>query len=204
MAAKYRQGASEIVMIIYATKQTIERYKMKMPSELTPPNNIFAQTVIEREQGDKLLEWGAKLFYFDKRKCIQITNFASKFTLFLVDIKMGDLPGVGNLIAQYLLKIYSEDRKMTEALERMFNEYSVSCFARLTDRSAVATLNYTQRSFLQDGYRLYNYIKDGILHTIEINKDVNFNWLFTRKVDNKTEWFYSGELFQEMVLKRFS
>ncbi|QOV18188.1 hypothetical protein INP51_09040 [Blautia liquoris] len=69
-------------MIIYATKQTFERYKLKLPKELTPPINQIAEAVIENESGDKILEWGAKLFYFDKRKCIQVVNFASKLTLF--------------------------------------------------------------------------------------------------------------------------
>lgn len=61
-------------MIIYATKQTFERYKLKLPSELSHPINMIAQTVIENESGDKLLEWGAKLFCFDRRKCIQVVN----------------------------------------------------------------------------------------------------------------------------------
>ncbi len=78
-------------MIIYATKLTFERYKLKPPAELKPPLNMVARTVIENESGDKLLEWGAKLFYFDKRKCIQVVNFASKFTLFLIDVKIADL-----------------------------------------------------------------------------------------------------------------
>ena len=30
---------------------------------------------------------GLKLFYFDRRKCVQAANFASKLTLFLFDIK---------------------------------------------------------------------------------------------------------------------
>lgn len=36
-------------MIIYATKQTFERYKLKLPAELTPPLNMIVQTVIEEE-----------------------------------------------------------------------------------------------------------------------------------------------------------
>ena len=50
-------------MIIYCTKKTIERYKLKMPHELS---NKFvreaAMRIIEQESGDRLLEWGAKNF----------------------------------------------------------------------------------------------------------------------------------------------
>ncbi len=157
-------------MIIYATKQTFERYKLKLPKELTHPINQIAETVIENESGDKILEWGAKLFYFDKRKCIQVVNFASKLTLFLVDVKVADLENVGDIMAHYLLELYK---------------------------------NTTQSRFADDGYRFYEFIRDGILHTLEINHAVNFNWLFTMKIDGKTEYIYAGEKFKEIVLERY-
>lgn len=58
------------------------------------------------------MEWGGKLFYFDRRKCLQVVNFASKLTLVLVDIKVDDLPSVGNLIANYLFDVYSESKEI--------------------------------------------------------------------------------------------
>ena len=79
-------------MIIYATKQTIERYGIKMPEDFQDPfTKQIALSVYDREKDDRLLEWGAKLFYFDRRKCIQFCNFASKFTVVLVDVKKADL-----------------------------------------------------------------------------------------------------------------
>ena len=128
-------------MIIYVTKQTFQRYKLKLPNELTPPLNQIVEAVIQKESGDKILEWGAKLFYFDKRKCIQIVNFASKLTLFLVDIKLADLGNVGDMIARYLLELYKTDKQMTGALKRMFGTNPITCFGKLTDKSAIATLN---------------------------------------------------------------
>lgn len=190
-------------MIIYATKQTIERYKLKLPSELTPPINMIAETVIKNESGDKLLEWGAKLFYFDKRKCIQVVNFASKFTLFLIDVKVADLENVGDMIAYYLLELYKNDKQMTKALKKMFEDNPITCFSKLTDKSVIATLNITQRRFADDGYRFYEFIRNGILHTIEINHAVNFKWLFTTKINGKTEYIYAGEKFREIVLQRY-
>lgn len=146
---------------------------------------------------------GAKLFYFDRRKCIQIVNFASKFTLFLMDIKVSDLENIGNLVSYYLLELYKHDRKMTKALEKMLEENFVTCFSKLTDKSAIATLNITQSRFAQDGYRFYEFIRGGILYSMEINHDVNFKWLFTMKANGKTEYFYSGEKFREIVLNRY-
>ena len=190
-------------MIIYATKQTFERYKLKLPKELTPPINEIAETVIENERGNKILEWGAKLFYFDKKKCIQVVNFASKLTLFLVDVKVTDLENVGDMMAHYLLELYKTDKQMTEALKKMFEANPITCFEKLTDKSAIATLNTTQSRFADDGYRFYEFIRDGILHTLEINHAVNFDWLFTMKIIGKTEYIYAGEKFREIVLERY-
>ncbi|NLY82793.1 MAG: hypothetical protein GX078_08555 [Clostridiales bacterium] len=190
-------------MIIYVTKQTFDRYKLKLPEDLTPPMNKLAQDVIEKESGDNICEWGGKLFYFDHRKCIQIVNFASKLTLFLVDIKIDDLPNIGDYIAKYLFDIYSTDKKMVKALEQEFKEHPVICFSKLKDRSIIATINTTQTRFADDGYRFYDFISDGILHTKEINHKVNFEWLFTAKNNGKTNYFYAGEKFREILLEKY-
>jgi len=88
-------------------------------------------------------------------------------------------------------------------LERMFKTAPFCCFAKLTDKSAVATLNRTQRDFALDGYRFYDYIEDGILHTRKINRDVNFEWVFTRKENGKTVYFFPGERYKELLLARY-
>lgn len=187
-------------MIIYATQQTFERYKLKYPKELTPPTCQIVKTVLENESGDKILEWGAKLFYFDKRKCIQVVNFASKLTLFLFDVKVADLKNLGDIIVHYLLELYKTDKQMIKALEKMFEANPITCFEKLTDKSAIATLNTTQRQFADNGYCFYEFIRDGVLHTLEINHAVNFNWLFTMKINGRTEYIYAGEKFREIVL----
>lgn len=190
-------------MIIYATKQTFEKYKLKLPQELTPPMDLFATALIESESGNRLLEWGAKVFYFDRKKCIQVVNFASKFTLFLVDIKVKDVKNTGNMIANYLLELYKDDKKIIQALKKMFEDNPITCFAKLTDRSAIATMNRTQLEFAQDGYHFYNFISDGILRTLDINRKINFAWLFGMKVNGKTDYIYPGEKFRELILERY-
>ena len=190
-------------MIIYVTKETFDKYKLKLPKDLKPPLDELARTVIEKEAGDRLCEWGGKLFYFDRRKCIQIVNFASKFTLFLVDVKLSDLPNIGDSIAEYIFDIYSEDKEMLSALERMFKEHQYMCFSKLTDKNIISTLNSTQSSFAEDGYRFYDFISEGILHTKDINRKVNSNWLFTMKINKKTDYFYACEKFRELVFERY-
>lgn len=144
---KSRMGSA---MIIYATKQTFERYKLKEPKELTSPLNKIVDTIIEKESGGKIYEWDAKLFYFDIRKCIQVVNFASKMTLFLIDVKVDDLEKVGHTIANYLFELYKKDKQMVKTLEHMFELYPFSCFDKLKDKSIIATLNATQRGFAED------------------------------------------------------
>lgn len=190
-------------MIIYMTKQTFERYKLKYPEELSSPINLISQTVIKKERGDKLLEWGAKLFYFDKRKCIQVVNFASKLTLFLIDVKLNEFEDIGNRIVNYLFEIYKGDIEMEKALDRMIEDHSVICLDKLTDKSVIATLNRTQTGFADDGYRFYDFIRDGILHSIEINKVVNFDWFFSMQINGKREYFVAGKKYRELMLDRY-
>lgn len=191
-------------MIIYATKQTVERFKLTLPEEISDPFvAALIRDLIEHERGDSLLEWGAKLFYFDRRKCIQVANFASKLTFFLVDIKLDDLPGVGNAIAEYMMDLYQDSAETKKLLERLFDEHPLVAFSNLTNRSAIATLNRTQRTFLADGYELYRYIQDGILHTRKISREVNRNWYFSRKEDGKTIYFQSAEYFEQLLKRRY-
>ena len=39
-------------MIIYTTKETRERLKLKMPNELNPPFSAFVKEVINKESGN--------------------------------------------------------------------------------------------------------------------------------------------------------
>lgn len=123
--------------------------------------------------------------------------------MFLVDVKLSDLPSIGDYIAEYIFDIYSADKEMLSALERMFEEHRYMCFSKLTDKSIISTLNSTQNRFAEDGYRFYDFISEGILHTKDINRKVNSNWLFTMKIDKKTEYFYACEKFRELVLERY-
>ena len=191
-------------MILYATKQTMNRCK------LTPFDKLSdkflcqrAQDVYVREHGDQLFEWGAKLFYFDRRKCIQVCNFASRFTLVLADVSVSDVQELNSMIALYLLNLYSDDAKMVALLERCFRNHPFSCFAELTDRRIISCLNYMQTVYLQDGYALRNYLKKNILWTRQLNYDINKKYLVSGKIRGKTEYFYPAERFAMLMKERY-
>ena len=61
-------------MIIYPTKQTIERYNIPAFEELDDVGKIISQQVISDENDDQLLQWGCKLLYFVKRKYLKFAN----------------------------------------------------------------------------------------------------------------------------------
>ena len=191
-------------MIIYATKQTIDRYGIKLPENFQDP--IMRQIALDVYNGEKdncLLEWGAKLFYFDRHKCIQICNFASKLTIVLVDIKKSDLKDVGDLVARYLMDIYSDNKKIIALLERFFKEHPLMCFAKLTDHRIISTMNRFQSIYLEDGYRLYDFIENGIIKTINLNREINCGYMVTDKIDGKTEYYYPVERFEELLVKYY-
>ena len=123
--------------------------------------------------------------------------------MFLVDIKLSDLPNIGAYIAEYIFDIYSEDKEMLSALERMFEDHRYMCFSKLTDKSIISTLNSTQSRFAEDGYRFYDFISDGVLHTKDINRKINSDWLFTMTINKKTDYFYAREKFRALVLEQY-
>lgn len=190
-------------MIIYGTKQTIERFKFPITDKLPDDLRQMAKLITLKEQGTRLFEWGAKIFYFDGRKCLQVVNFASKFTLFLFDLKVSNVKNVGNLAANYMFEIYKEDKEMQTYLEKYFAEAPIVCFEKLTDRSAIATLNHTQLEFADDGYAFFRYIENGVLQTLKINRIINFDWFFTMKINGKTEYITSGVRFKELLKERY-
>ena len=173
-------------MIVYCTKQTMERYKLKRPNEYK--DHIMREVVekvYEMEKDDRILEWGAKLFYFDRRKCIQFMNFASKLTIVVVDIKINDLESLGNTIAEYLF-------------ERLFEKHPIVVFDKLVDKSIIASLNRNQSFVLDDGYRLYEYIEDNILQTRKFNKDIN-KIPVMQKMDGKQEYIFPIDRFEGLL-----
>lgn len=190
-------------MIIYVTKQTRERYKLKMPQELSPPKDFYTKMLVLKESGDEILEWGCKLFYFDGRKCVQLVNFASKFTVFLCDIKVADMNTLGDRLANYLLEMFKDDILMYHCIEKMLEESPLFCFDKLANKSIVSTLNKNQLDFAWDGYRFYDYIDNGILKTLQINHDVNFDWLVTKEINGKKEYVFPGELFRKLMIQRY-
>ena len=190
-------------MIIYPTKQTIERFNIPMFEELDDLGKAISAQVISKEQNDPLIQWGCKLFYFDRRKCLQVVNFASKFTLILIDVKVKDIADIPNFMAMYMFDIYKNDLVTTKLLKRFFQEYPFVAYSALKDKSIITTLNHTQRVYLEDGYRLYEFIENNVMQSKKLNYKINFDWIFTSKVDGETDYFVSGEKFAELLKKRY-
>lgn len=190
-------------MIFYATKETVERLKIKTYDKLSDYSKQIAQNVITNQSGDDLLEWGMKLFYFDRRKCLQVMNFASKFTIFIFDIKVNDMDSIPNIVANYLIELYKDDETLIKLLQGLFEHYSLCTYSKLTNRSIISSLNHNQFEFAIDGYIFYEYINNGILNTIQINKDVNFDYFVTQKRSGKIVYFLPGDRFRELIIERY-
>lgn len=189
-------------MILYITKKTKDRFNIPVYSELSDELKSLASNILSKEQDD-IFKWGAKIFYFDRRKCLQIMNFASKVNIILVDIKVQDVDEISNMLANYLKIIYKDDLEAVELLDRYFKETPISFFDNLKDSSVIGSLNYNERYFLEDGYRLYDFIEDGILHTINLNKHFNFRHIVGKNSDGKKDYIVPGEEFKKMLSKRY-
>lgn len=191
-------------MIIYTTKKTRERFHLGTIEQMPEYLKNFNSMILNQQKGDALMEWGAKILYFDRRKCLQVVNFASKFTLFLIDIKVNELTAVADFMFYYLNDLYKDDKLMLSCLDKMADEFPFATFSELTNKSIISTLNRTESNFAFNGYRFYEYIENGILKSREINRFINFDWIFTTKVDKKVEYFCSGKKFRELVVARYT
>lgn len=190
-------------MILCMMKQARERLKIALPEEQPLTYRVLIETVIQREGTDPLLKWGGKLFYFDRRKCLELVNFGSKLTLFIFDLKLKEMDRLNDWISTYLYELYKDDKAATEALDVLFDRHGVFCFDKLTDQSTIGTLNGNLRSFALNGDRFYEYVQDSILQTKKINRDVNFDYVVTMKVDGKSQYIFPGEEFRKQLVERF-
>lgn len=180
-------------MIFYATKETIQRFKLPVISELEPE----IQTWIQKERDVKIFEWGCKLFYLDGRKCLLVMSYETKLPIFVFDIKMKDRPYIGNAVANYLFDLYKDNKEMTKALEMYFEASSFIAFDKITNRSIISSMNRMQESFITTGY-VWDFLSDDILHARELNRKAS-EYLSRRKVDGKEEWFIPYKDFEEKL-----
>ena len=185
-------------MILYVTKKTKERFNIPMIDELSDISKNYASIVLNNEENTELLKWGIKIFYMDRRKCLQAVNFASKLTIYLFNIHNDNIEYIGDAIANYMYHIYDNDEKMTNLLDKLFDEHPLCVFSNLIDKATISTLNYNERCYVET-YRFYDYIENNTLKTIEINKDVNFDNLLTVKINGKREYIVPGEYFKELL-----
>lgn len=190
-------------MIFYATKETMQRYKLKTPEEMTSENALIARAVAEKERGSQLFEWGCKLFYFDRRKSLQVMHYETGLVIFLIGIKVNEIEFAANAVAEYLMDMYSLDPVMIKALKRYYASSPIVCFDKITNRSIITKMNHIQSDWALEGYRFYDYIRDGILHTKELNRDVN-DYPCSKKVNQKKQWFIPYDLFAQTIKEKFA
>ena len=184
-------------MIIYATKKTVERYGLL--DDLNPDVKAvpgFAGS----EVGNPLQEWGAKLFYFERRKCLQLCNFASRFTIFLFNLGKKDIDLIGELMGFYFYELYCDDDEMTDAIANLYGLKPKICFSALKDKSIIGALNTTQRTFAENDNYLSQFIYDDVIDTLEVNRWFNFEYIITYKIDGKVRDLSPNERFRELVL----
>lgn len=192
----------EGAMVFYATKETMERYNLKTPREMSPGIREIGESTLRKEAGKPLYAWGVKLFYFDRRKSLQLVHARTKMTVFLIDIKVAEMKDCGDILAYFLLELYRDDPQMQAALKNFFLSAPIAVYDKLTDRSLIATLNHTQTYFAWDGDRFFDFIRDGILHTKEINREVA-DYPMKMNIDGNTEYIIPKEYFRTVIMEAF-
>lgn len=190
-------------MIFYPTKDTMTRYKLQFPDKLPPQEKENALALLEKEQGNRLLEWSGKIFHYQGKKCLQVLHFASKFTLFFMDLKQSEMIFLQKMIEETTVNLFLDDPEMRKSLLLMFGSSPDFCVQKLTDRSAVSSMNRTYLDFCGDGCYLEVYHENDTFRVDKMNEKVNFNYLTGIKVEGKQDYVYTGEHFRNLVIQAY-
>ena len=179
-------------MEYYATKLTIDRFRLPQQESAKP------------DEVDELFQWGLKVFYFEKKKCLQILNFASKLTVFLYDVKVKDTENIPELLQRNLWPLFEQDEEIHSALKWFLGQLNPAVYAPLQNRSIVSSLNYNQTYYLMDGAELLQYLEDGKPNMTELNAAYNFRFLVGKKINGKTDYIVPAEEFKKLLMEKYS
>ena len=71
------------------------------------------------------------------------------------------------------------------------------------NKSIISSLNHNQSYYAWDGELFYDYMENGILQTMKLNKEVNWSYLVTQTVHGKKNYIYPAERFRVIILERY-
>ena len=190
-------------MIYYPTKTTKEKYKIELYNE----SGITQEDILKAylpEDGSDLFKWGLKVFHFQRKKCLQVTNFASKLTIFLVDVKTKDIEEVPNMVEMCVKMLFDYDEDFSNIVEKYFSEAGDIVYDALKDRKIISALNNNERNYLGNGDVLNDFIDEtGTLYLMDMNYDYNFNYLASKNIDGKKEYIFPAEEFMKLLILRY-
>ena len=193
-------------MIIYGTKQTMERYGIPQIKEIQDlKQKEVATNIYDAEHGDRMLEWGAKVFYFGRRKCLQVCHFASKITFVFLDFKKKEITALYALIARCMFALYEDKPDMQKLLNRFWEEHGEACFEKITDRKTISTMNYFQSIYIELSGYLYSCIEDApYKDMIAINKVINEDHPVSEKINGKIDYYFPIARFEELLKEYYA
>ncbi len=176
-------------MIIYGTKQTVDRYKINF--------------TVSNEEVNDLFKFGIKLFYYNGKKCLQVINFATKLTIVLYNVSKDDLKHLDEIISIRIFEIFKEDASFVELLGKYFTNAIGVEYGKLSNRSITSTLSRNEYMFIEDlEVEEFNDV-DSFFPYCEINKFINFENLATKTINKKTRYFLPAEEFKQAVIEYY-
>ncbi|MGL5978382.1 MAG: DUF6933 domain-containing protein [Erysipelotrichaceae bacterium] len=184
-------------MILYATKQTVDRYHLDIVKKAEV---ALLQT---QKEYDSMLDWSIKIFYFRGKKCVQCLHIKTKLTFYFYNITKQEILGLDQFIYLQLTQLFYEDTQLMQCITMMKQKDEGTCFASLHDRTAISSMNINERGFLFSGMRLEDYIEAGSIHLGRLNHHMNFEYILTRKEGNKAIYYWPAEYFREVMLATY-
>lgn len=189
-------------MIIYLTKQTVDRYGINMPEKLDEAKKIETLSLIEASQDKPLFVWGGKLFYLGGKKCLQLVNFASKLSIFMFFVNKSEISSLDLKVLNYLYNLYEQDDQMLKLLDLYRKDLKGLAFGPLKDKRVIATLNKNQREVVDFGI-IDEFVEDGMIDSTALNRFQNLT-LASDMINGKRDYIYPLERFEELLKEYYS
>ena len=179
-------------MNIYVTKETAKRLKLPAVSEPSAA-----------EECDLLMSWGAKLYYFNRRKCIQLVNYETRLTIVLDDLRAQKSAAIPDLLMASLQELFKGDQEMLTCLERMEKEGPVRYGTPIRNRKILSSIVFNETTFLARDVIPKGFVQEGALLTRELNWYLNMQHLFAETIHESGMVSNPGEKFRKRMVERF-
>lgn len=190
-------------MVFYSDKKTAAEMFSSFPGRSDHELDRTFGTVTQRYSYDPLFAWELEIFTVCGRKCMQVMNILTRFSLFIFDPDESKPLSFQQLMKDCLTDMFQGDPSFCRAIEKCFGASTLCIFKERTDSDASDAMREIRNHFSCDAERFAKSVKS--LHDAkELNLIVNYNLPQTLNVFGRSVTSMSGHIYHDEIINRFN